>query len=91
MNALERLLCNKFGDDDLPETIIANGWAPPGKRTAITELLAEHADTEWEDDHNGHCECGKWLEYEYYDLPHHQSLLLDDSGLLTPGTGWDDE
>lgn len=90
---LEKLL-NEHGADepaDAADAIIANGWAPEANRQAITDLLSEHWATETYDDdgdHDYHCQCGKWLEWDTYDLPDHQSSILEHTDLLTPGRPW---
>lgn len=87
---LERLLSewwNPFGPHMFIDKLIEAGWAPAENKTEIQELLAEHGSS-WsrpDDDYDSDCDCGKWLEGGYYELPDHQASVLEDSGLLTIG------
>jgi len=90
-DALEQLLSDTWGDgaEATTDAIIENGWAPAENRQPLIELLAEHQNS-WagDGDYDNHCDCGKWLEYDNYEMPDHQSSLLEDTNLLTPGRPW---
>jgi hypothetical protein len=88
---LERLLCDVWGDptERAADKLIERGWAPSENRAAIAELLMEHRDARGgEDDYTSYCDCGKWIEHGYYEMPDHQSKVLQDSGLLAPDEPW---
>jgi hypothetical protein len=89
-DSLEKLLAATDGAEATADAIIQNGWAPYENRTQLIELLAEHQSTEGGDggDYDYYCECGKWLEWDIYDMPDHVSSLLEDADLLTPGRPW---
>jgi hypothetical protein len=89
-DALERALSEAAGAEDATATIISNGWAPETSRAGIKSLLDDHWGTYAEDDNEWdyYCVCGKWLERDTYDMPDHQSSLLEDTDLLTPGRPW---
>lgn len=89
-NPLQRLLAAADNAEDQADQIIEKGWAPEANRQALIDLLAQHQNTYIEDsDYDYYCACGKWLEYDCYDLADHQSALLTDTDLLTPGNPWD--
>lgn len=91
-DALERCLSNAIDPEDAANKIITNRWAPEANHGALKELLGSHWDTYIEDpddDWNYYCQCGKWLERDYYEQPDHQSTVLEGSELLTPGRPWE--
>lgn len=86
---LQRLLAKDTAVDDprveIPRMLVQFQFVAPKNEQAVRELLAEHSDTYIEDpddEHNYYCQCGKWLEWNQYDLPDHQAVVLDDAGLL---------
>lgn len=62
--------------------LIERGWVKVERRQDLIDLLENHQDCWAEDDYNGHCECGKWIEYGQYEMENHQAAKLDDAGLL---------
>ena len=91
---LERLLCDAWDvwgnpTERAADKLIERGWAPSENRAAIAELLAKHRRA-WagEDEYTSYCDCEKWIEHDYYDMPDHQSDVLEDSGLLAPDRPW---
>ena len=89
-DALERLLAATDGAEATADAIIQSGWAPPANRAQMIELLAEHQSAEGGDggDYDYYCECGKWLEWDIYDMPDHVSSILESANLLAPGRPW---
>ena len=87
---LENALNDSETPDDAAALIIREGWAPESSRAQIVELLtahwstyAEDPDSEWD----YYCQCGKWLEWDCYELPNHQSALLIDADYLNMQEG----
>jgi len=74
---------------EIPRMLVAQHFVAPENESAVRELLAEHSDTYVEDDseYDYYCQCGKWLERDQYELPDHQSTVLDDAGLLIEEQG----
>lgn len=71
--------------DDLADELIAGGYVTAENRDQLVDLLAEHNECEADDDYDGHCKCGKWIEFGQYDIPEHLSSVLDDARLITAG------
>jgi hypothetical protein len=92
-DALERALSESPTAESATDTIIDKGWAPETSRAELVSLLGDHWDTHVEDDSEWdyYCQCGKWLERDNYEEPDHQSSLLEDTDLLTPGRPWEDQ
>ncbi len=65
--------------------LVAGGFVAAENRDVVAALLAEHQDGWAETEHDSYCTCGKWLEYDQYELEDHQAAVLDDAGLIIPG------
>jgi len=82
---LENALDDSETPSDAADSIIRQGWATESSRAEIVELLTAHwyfsgssLYVEWD----YYCQCGKWLEWDNYELPNHQSSLLRDTDFL---------
>ena len=74
-------------ETEIPDMLIRERYVAEVNRQAVTELLAQHQYGWSETDYDHYCQCGKWLEYDHYELPDHQSAVLEDAGLILPEYG----
>ena len=82
-NPMQRCISLNWGcDDDLAEALIDAGYIGADEFDALMEVLGQHTDYEADDEYDGRCVCGKWLEFGTYDMPDHLSAVLRDEGLI---------
>lgn len=83
---LERLLSEWTAvldpETEIPAMLVDAGLIAPENRAAVAELLVEHQYGWSESDYDSYCKCGKWLEYDQYELENHRAAVIEDAGLL---------
>ena len=88
---LERLLAQDTAVVDpkweIPRMLVEQHYVLPENEQAVRELLAEHRYGWSESEYDDYCTCGKWLERDNYELPDHQSSVLEDAGLIVREEG----
>lgn len=88
---LEQLLSQNTAvvdpDTEIPHMLVEQHFIHPDNEQTARELLREHQYGWSETDYDEYCTCGKWLERDQWELPDHQSAVLDDAGLILPEEG----
>lgn len=80
---MQRLISEHLGEpDDLADELIGAGYIAADNRDRLVELLGDHNECYAEDEYDGYCQCGKWIEFGTYDMPEHLSSVLDDASLI---------